>query len=59
MSSATRVSIRLLGPMMMQDSKHPLFVDFMPHFQKLHAKSEEDVKRAVKSLIISNTPKHQ
>ncbi|MFS1860070.1 DUF3861 domain-containing protein [Vibrio lentus] len=27
------VSIRLLGPMMMQDRKHPLFVDFMPHFR--------------------------
>ena len=33
--SATRlgVSIRLLGPLMMQDRKHPLFVDFMPHFR--------------------------
>ena len=27
------VSIRLLGPLMMQDRKHPLFVDFMPHFR--------------------------
>lgn len=27
------VSIRLLGPLMMQDRKHPLFVNFMPHFR--------------------------
>ncbi|CDU03773.1 conserved hypothetical protein [Vibrio coralliirubri] len=33
--SATRlgVSIRLLGPLMMQDRKYPLFVNFMPHFR--------------------------
>ncbi|MEZ8120103.1 DUF3861 domain-containing protein [Vibrio splendidus] len=27
------VSIRLLGPLMMQGRKHPLFVNFMPHFR--------------------------
>ncbi|MBT9239910.1 DUF3861 domain-containing protein [Vibrio splendidus] len=27
------VSIRLLGPLMMQDRKHPLFLNFMPHFR--------------------------
>ena len=27
------VSIRLLGPLMMQDRKHPLFVNFMTHFR--------------------------
>ncbi|MEZ8025367.1 DUF3861 domain-containing protein [Vibrio sp. 10N.222.52.C3] len=27
------VGIRLLGPLMMQDRKHPLFVNFMPHFR--------------------------
>ncbi|MGB5446463.1 MAG: DUF3861 domain-containing protein [Psychromonas sp.] len=27
------VGIRLLGPVMMQDRKHPLFVDFMPYFK--------------------------
>ncbi len=31
------VSIRLLGPMMMQDSKHPICW-LAPQFQKLHAK---------------------
>lgn len=32
---ATRVGValRLLGPVMMADRKHPLFVDFMPHFR--------------------------
>lgn len=32
---ATRVGValRLLGPVMMADRKHPLFVDFMPHFK--------------------------
>ncbi|PTP70314.1 DUF3861 domain-containing protein [Vibrio splendidus] len=27
------VSIRLFGPLMTQDRKHPLFVNFMPHFR--------------------------
>lgn len=32
---ATRVAValRLLGPVMMQNRKHPLFADFMPHFK--------------------------
>lgn len=33
--SATQVGValRLLGPVMMQSRKHPLFADFMPHFK--------------------------
>lgn len=27
------VALRLLGPVMMQNRKHPLFADFMPHFK--------------------------
>lgn len=32
-STRLGVALRLLGPMMMQDRKHPLFVDFFPHFK--------------------------
>ncbi|MCF7484381.1 DUF3861 domain-containing protein [Vibrio sp. A2-1] len=44
--SATRlgVSIRLLGPMMMQDRKHPLFVDFMPHFRNFMQNLKKTLK---------------
>ena len=27
------IGLRLLGPMLMQARKHPLFVDFFPHFR--------------------------
>ncbi|MGF1736598.1 DUF3861 domain-containing protein [Photobacterium satsumensis] len=32
-STRLGVALRLLGPVMMQDRKHPLFVDFFPHFK--------------------------
>ena len=34
--TATKVAValRLLGPVMMKDRKHPLFLDFMPHFKR-------------------------
>ncbi|WP_059019071.1 DUF3861 domain-containing protein [Vibrio coralliirubri] len=38
------VSIRLLGPLMMQDRKHPLFVNFMPHFRDFM----QNLKKALK-----------
>ncbi|MEZ9291530.1 DUF3861 domain-containing protein [Vibrio lentus] len=38
------VSIRLLGPMMMQDRKHPLFVDFMPHFRNFMQNLKKTLK---------------
>ena len=36
-TQAARVGIflRLLGPVMMMNRKHPLFSDFMPHFKTL------------------------
>ncbi|GMQ48386.1 DUF3861 domain-containing protein [Vibrio sp. 10N] len=45
-SSATRlgVSLRLLGPMMMQDRKHPLFADFMPHFRTFMQSLKKTIK---------------
>ncbi|OBT30473.1 DUF3861 domain-containing protein [Vibrio splendidus] len=38
------VSIRLLGPMMMQDRKPPLFVDFMPHFRSFMQNLKKTLK---------------
>lgn len=45
---ATRlgVSIRLLGPMMMKDRKHPLFVNFMPHFKEFMQNLKKTIKGA-------------
>lgn len=40
------VSIRLLGPLMMQDRKHPLFVDFMPHFRNFMQNLKKTLKGA-------------
>ncbi|PSW13213.1 DUF3861 domain-containing protein [Photobacterium rosenbergii] len=31
-STRLGVALRLLGPMMMKDRKHPLFAEFFPHF---------------------------
>ncbi|MEH6453064.1 MAG: DUF3861 domain-containing protein [Psychromonas sp.] len=47
---ATRVAValRLLGPVMMQNSKHALFADFMPHFKTFMHKLKSTVKSAVK-----------
>lgn len=41
------VALRLLGPVMMQDRKHPLFVDFMPHFKAFMQNLKKTVKGAV------------
>lgn len=44
---ATRVGValRLLGPVMMKDRKHPLFADFMPHFRNFMQNMKSTVKR--------------
>ncbi len=44
--AATRlgVSIRLLGPLMMHNRKHPLFADFMPHFKNFMQNLKKTVK---------------
>jgi len=48
-SLATKVAvgIRLLGPVMMQQRKHPLFVDFMPHFKTFMQHLKGTVKNAL------------
>ena len=45
--SATRVGValRLLGPVMMQSRKHPLFVDFMPHFKNFMINLKKAMKK--------------
>lgn len=40
------VALRLLGPVMMKDRKHPLFVDFMPHFKNFMQHVKSTVKQA-------------
>lgn len=44
--SATRlaVGIRLLGPLLMQERKHPLFLDFMPHFKSFMQNLKKTIK---------------
>jgi hypothetical protein len=42
------VALRLLGPEMMRDRKHPLFVDFMPHFKDFMQNLKRTVKQALK-----------
>ncbi|NLS11883.1 DUF3861 domain-containing protein [Vibrio sp. SM6] len=42
------VAVRLLGPVMMADRKHPLFVDFMPHFRAFMQNLKSTVKLALK-----------
>ncbi|MGF1689183.1 DUF3861 domain-containing protein [Photobacterium japonica] len=48
-NDATRVGValRLLGPVMMADRKHPLFVNFMPHFRDFM----QNIKATVKSTV--------
>lgn len=41
------VALRLLGPVMMKDRKHPLFVDFMPHVKNFMQNLKSTVKQAV------------
>lgn len=47
---ATRVAIalRLLGPVMMENRKHALFADFMPHFKSFMHNLKNTVKSNVK-----------
>ena len=49
-ANATKVAValRLLGPVMMKDRKHPLFVDFMPHFKTFMHNLKSTVKNATK-----------
>ncbi|MDO6641923.1 DUF3861 domain-containing protein [Shewanella sp. 5_MG-2023] len=46
---ATRVAValRLLGPVMMQNRKHPLFLDFMPHFKTFMKNLKSTVKQTI------------
>ncbi|GGP41965.1 DUF3861 domain-containing protein [Shewanella saliphila] len=48
-SDATKLSVglRLLGPLMMHNRKHPLFIDFMPHFKTFMQNLKTTVKNAV------------
>lgn len=47
-SLATKVAValRLLGPVMMSHRKHPLFVDFMPHFKVFMQHLKSTVKNS-------------
>lgn len=49
-SVATKVGValRLLGPIMMENRKHPLFIDFMPHFKTFMQNLKSTVKKASK-----------
>ncbi len=38
------VALRLLGPVMMQNRKHELFADFMPHFKTFMQNLKSKVK---------------
>ncbi|MDB1125979.1 DUF3861 domain-containing protein [Vibrio algarum] len=50
-SLATRVSValRLLGPVMMKNHRHPLFVDFMPHFKSFMHNLKSTVKNTARN----------
>jgi hypothetical protein len=51
-SNATKVGValRLLGPVMMTNHKHALFVDFMPHFKAFMHSLKNTVKNSAKAL---------
>ncbi len=40
------VSLRLLGPILMANRKHPLFTDFMPHFKNFMLLLKSTVKKS-------------
>lgn len=40
------IALRLLGPVMMQNKKHPLFVDFMPHFKDFMMNLKKTLKNS-------------
>ena len=42
------IALRLLGPVMMQNRKHPLFADFMPHFKNFMQHFKSTIKNAAK-----------
>lgn len=46
-NDATRlaVALRLLGPVMMKDRKHPLFASFFPHFKDFMTNLKSTVKK--------------
>ncbi|MCC4833106.1 DUF3861 domain-containing protein [Shewanella sp. 1_MG-2023] len=48
LATKVAVSLRLLGPIMMENRKHPLFVDFMPHFKAFMHNLKSTVKSAIK-----------
>lgn len=41
------VALRILGPLMIQNRKHELFIDFMPHFKSFMQKLKRTVKESV------------
>ncbi|MEC6814354.1 DUF3861 domain-containing protein [Photobacterium toruni] len=41
------VALRLLGPVMMMNHKHPLFADFMPHFKTFMQSLKNTVKQSL------------
>lgn len=41
------VALRLLGPVMMQNRKHPLFAEFMPHFKTFMQNLKNTVKKSM------------
>ncbi|GGB62493.1 DUF3861 domain-containing protein [Shewanella inventionis] len=47
------VALRLLGPLMIQNRKHPIFVEFMPHFKTFM----QNLKTTIKSALITNQNK--
>lgn len=42
------LALRLLGPIMIKDRKHPLFIAFMPHFKNFMLNLKATVKQAIK-----------
>lgn len=48
LSPKVAVALRLLGPVMMQNRKHALFVDLMPHFKVFMQNLKSTVKDALK-----------
>ena len=50
-NSATKVAValRLLGPVMIEQRKHPIFLDFMPHFKVFMHHLKSTVKAAIKT----------
>ncbi|HDY7861281.1 TPA: DUF3861 domain-containing protein [Vibrio vulnificus] len=51
--NATKVAValRLLGPVMMKDRKHPLFINFMPHFKCFMQNLKSTVKKSIESPL--------